>query len=367
MNLVRRWRGAQRGGSQPEGTSADVEAAFEAFRRKDWPAAVEAFREVLRGGNADRVVWLHLASAMESAGKRDRARNLTALTNELFPSDIYDAPAAFRVHPDAPAQRDEMARFLHEHLDQIQEVALARVAGAQESPKRAYMYWDTADRPAMVQMCFDAARTHLPDDYEFVELNAENLASYAPDVARVGEKVERAANLSDLIRSHLLSDGGGLWLDATVLLTDQFSDFAPRFEARDFFLFTYRGARTGSWFFWARPSSYRLQMVRAALDTWLESGRTWSNYFMFHDIVEMLYWVDERYRTEWEEGLFIHPRVALAMNDNLVKPIADHVWFDLTVRSPVNKLNWKFNEKALENDRTVVSRLLRGDTVPSIS
>lgn len=91
---------------------------------------------------------------------------------------------------------------------------------------------------------------------------------------------------------------------------------------------------------------------------WLESGRPWSNYFMFHDIVEMLYWVDDRYRAEWDQGLSLHPRDALAIHDQLTKPIPETTWSEMISRSPVNKLSWKFPAAALDDPTSGVRRVL---------
>ncbi len=339
-----------------------VQQALAGPRNDDWSHAVENIGQCVRAGHNSRQVWLYLASAYERAGQRERARQLTSITNDLFPADAYDAKQAFGVHPDAPAERDAMAQFLHANITQLRESAL-KAMQPKPTGRRIYMYWDS-EPPPLVSTCFDAARANVPADYELVMLDAESAGRMAPDAVRLGAAASLTkAQLSDVIRTHLLADRGGLWMDATVLVNRRFPAFLAEISELDFFLFTYRGSRTGSWFWWAEPTSYRLQLIRAALDLWLSAGLKWSNYFMFHDIVEMLYWVDDRYREEWNAGLPLHPRDALAMLEQLTKPVSDVVWADLQTRSPVSKLSWKFRADALNDPKTAASRLL-GSTTP---
>ncbi|MBB2893820.1 capsular polysaccharide synthesis protein [Flexivirga oryzae] len=326
----------------------------------DWSHALEDFSQCVRAGYNSRSIWLHLASAYERAGRPFRARHLTFITNDLFPSEIYQANRAFAAYAKAPAEREQMALFLHANIHQLRERALAAVTKSKSTARRIYMYWD-AEPPPLTRMCFEAARKHLPDGYELVILDAESARRAAPEAVRIGAAASLGkAHVADVIRTHLLAEHGGLWMDATVLVNRRFPSFLAEISQEDFFLFRYRGSRTGNWFWWAEPGSYRLQLIRAALDLWLSEGRVWSNYFMFHDIVEMLYWVDDRYRSDWDAGLALHPRAALAIKRELANPITDVLWDDLLTRSPVNKLTWKFRPEALENPRTAVSRLLRG-------
>lgn len=340
--------------------------------RDDWTLPRAVLLDRVRQGANDRRTWLALASATQREKGKAAAKPVTELANELFPATTYDSAAAFAVLPNQAAQRDAMANFLIEHRAQIVATALRRCnpdvrprwrrrAGASKAPLRAYMYWNTSDRPAIVRRCFEAARAYLPADLELVEIDDDRLHELVPAAMDLGRNLQTAAQRSDLIRAHLMSIYGGLWIDATVLLRKDFPLFLDQLRAQDWFMFRYRGSRVATWLFWGLPTGYRVQLVRAALDLWLEQGRDWSNYFMYHDVIEMLYWTDERYRSEWDAGLLLHPREALVISRKRNVPVSDAEWADLLDRSPLYKLSWKFKPEALESPDTPISRVIAGD------
>lgn len=356
-----------------EGASEQITIGKTAFAAQRWQEAVEAFEALIQAGYNNRETMLYIASSYDRLGKKDLATTFTKVANHLFPSASYDSTAAFTVYSGAPAERDAVAEFLVKNMIELRKIARSRSRQADaparrvfmrrsEPTLRAFVYWDSAKRPIIVRKCIRSMRRHLPKNVELVELNDENLRDWVVIDESLLAKVESKPHLSDVIRLHLLSTYGGLWLDATCLLNYGFFSLFDLISKEDFFLYRYRGSRTGNWFFWAQPQSYRLQLLRAALDLWLSSGRPWNNYFMFHDFIEMLYWTDRRYRREWDAGLYLHPREALAMNSALHRPVADHEWFDLRRRSPINKLTWKFNKAKLDDPRTGVARLLSEGT-----
>lgn len=338
------------------------ELGLEAFRSEHWDEAISALENTIRRGAGDRGVLLCASSAHARLGHKATAGAYTLLANRLYPSRSYDSSAAFEVYADAPFERDELAEFLAANATALRtraEVACAKAAvpSAADTP-RIFVYWDTDERPPLVELSIASMRHNLPPGVELVELNEKTLRDWVVLDPALVARVEREANRSDLIRLHLLAEHGGLWLDATCFLNPGFANLFDQISAEDFFLYTYRGSRTGSWCFWGTPTSYRVQVLREALELWLMSGRPWTNYFMFHDFVEMLYWTDERYRQEWDSGLHLHPGEALALLRSLGKTITDEDWQELRNRSPINKLSWKFSEDYLSDPLSGVSRLL---------
>lgn len=321
---------------------------MEAYRERRWTTAARQLSRALRKGG-DRETWLTAASAYDRM-KQPRLRDALALTGDhLFPSTAYDSAAAFAVATTRPRERDEVAVFLAEHAEDLRRTAESRLRD--EPPRHAFVYWDTPDRPDVVEHCVAAMRRNLPPDLELVELSAATLPDWIEIDPRILALVDIPAHAADLIRLHLLSRYGGLWIDASCLLNPGFAEWAEPVRQQDLFLFTYAGSRTGNWFIWATAGSYRLQLLRAAMDAWFLSGRGWTNYFQFHDVVEMLYWTDPRYREEWDAGLAIHPGWAFELHGALGRPVSDEEWTDVRRRHPVNKLSWrKYNAPELRDD-----------------
>lgn len=337
---------------------AAVDAIKDAWDRGLWDEVITLADAFIAESGGNRTAWLLAASALERKQNLPLSSNYTSLANRLHPAPGYDSTAAYAAYSRAPFERDEVAEFILENLKPLRSRAEAAVSAAGVPHHNLYVYWDTPERPAIVDLCIASVHEFAPSDARVVELNGDTAASLTKGIEGVLPLIESPAHRSDLIRLELLSSLGGTWIDSTCLLRPGFEHFHRRIAEQDFFAFTYRGSRTGNWFLHATPSSYRLQMIRATMRLWLETGHRWTNYFTFHDIVEMLYWTDDRYRAEWDRGLFLHPREALEVGKNLTKKVPEHEWLDLLQRSPINRLSWKFPAGAEEKEGTVLHRLL---------
>lgn len=341
------------------GRALHVALGNAAYRRRRWRLAHHAFSQALRRGE-DRSTWLRAGSAADRMGRADLRDRCTAAMEERFPSACYDSRAALAVSTKRPLERDAIAVFAAERADELRERAESLVESATAGPAYAFVYWDTEDRPDVVRRCIAAMRQHLPADLVLVELSAANLGDWITIDPRILDAVDIPAHEADVIRLHLLSTYGGLWLDASCLIGAAFGGFYDGIREEDLFLFTYAGSRTGNWFIRAEARSYRLQLVRAALDAWFLSGRGWTNYFQFHDVVEMLYWTDERYRREWDAGRHTAPTGAFDLQRTLGRSVSDAEWAAVRSRNPVNKLSWrKYNAPELRSDPTTgIARLI---------
>ncbi|MFD1721771.1 capsular polysaccharide synthesis protein [Amnibacterium endophyticum] len=353
---VRR-RLARIGQPPPPPPPSPKQLGIAAYRERRWKAAARQLAKALRRGG-DRETWLTAASAHERL-KQPALRDALALAGDhLFPSTAYDSAAAFAVATTRPRERDQVGEFLAEHADELRAVAEQRLDDV--APRYAFVYWDTPERPDVVEHCVDAMRRHLPPGLELVELSAAALPDWVEIDTRITAAVDIPAHGADMIRLHLLSRYGGLWIDSSCLLNAGFAEWSEPVRAEDLFLFTYAGSRTGNWFIWATAASYRLQLLRAAMDAWFLSGRGWTNYFQFHDVVEMLYWTDPRYRAEWDAGLHLHPREMFELHRALGRALSDEEWAAVRHAHPVNKLSWrKYNAPELRDDpATGIARLV---------
>lgn len=338
--------------SRYRGLDQHRDAGIAAYASRDFKRAAKEFTQALRG-RTDRDLWLHAASTQERRRNLELRDTYVTVANTLFPVRAYDAKAAFAFSNARPHERDEVARWLASTMPSIRARAEELVSEADTSPRYAFVYWNSPDQPDVVQHCIDAMRRNLPAGLTLVVLNETTLTDWVSIDPAIMGKVDIPAHAADMIRLHLLSKYGGLWLDSSCLINEGFPAYSEQIRAEDFFLFTYSGSRTGNWFIWADAHSYRLQLLRAALDTWFLSGRGWTNYFMFHDVVEMLYWTDPRYASEWDAGLHLHPRDFFHVHRALGRPVTDEEWAAVRHEYPVNKLSWrKYNAPELRADPT---------------
>lgn len=92
--------------------------------------------------------------------------------------------------------------------------------------KIIWQYWGQGESqvPEIVKICFESVDKNK-GDYEVIRLSDENLSQYI-DLPEVILRKERLGIMSktffsDLLRVSLLTKYGGVWLDATILLTGE--------------------------------------------------------------------------------------------------------------------------------------------------
>lgn len=185
----------------------------------------------------------------------------------------------------------------------------------QISGKVIWQYWgqlnDGSPLPAIVQRCFDSVDKYK-GDYQVIRLNDNNISEYLdfPDFVWKTENEAKFSKVffSDLLRLSLLHVYGGVWLDATILLT---ASLPEEFSNQDYFVFQRSDAEPYK-SFWAGPHTsywswdprYKVKMLNSIIfakkesvviatmvDLILHYWRTQDkiiNYFFFQILYEEL-------------------------------------------------------------------------------
>lgn len=129
----------------------------------------------------------------------------------------------------------------------------------ENSEKIIWQYWGQGfsknDVPEVVQMCFNSIDRYK-GDYKIIRLCDDNLFEYIEFPNDVWEKyrtgVVGATHFTDLIRIALLTAYGGVWLDATILLTGPLED---KLSSNDWFLYQ-RDSNQEDKKLWSRTYAY---------------------------------------------------------------------------------------------------------------
>lgn len=134
--------------------------------------------------------------------------------------------------------------------------------------KIIWQYWgqglDANNMPEIVHICFDSVDRYK-GEYKVIRLDDAMISEYIdlPDFVWERRKNQQFTRtfFSDLLRVALLSTYGGVWLDATILLTGK---LPKEYEDLDFFMYQRSEAEpnktywenTYAYYFWL---GYRLQ------------------------------------------------------------------------------------------------------------
>ncbi len=97
------------------------------------------------------------------------------------------------------------------------------------SSRYIWMFWWQANHQELpvIRTCIDSVKKHMPKEAKLIILTKENLSQYCSIPEHIYQKLEAGSitltHFSDIVRVTALSDRGGLWLDATIFATDDFS------------------------------------------------------------------------------------------------------------------------------------------------
>lgn len=138
--------------------------------------------------------------------------------------------------------------------------------------------WETA--PPLVTLARHSWANHA-SNYEINLLEADDLEAAMRELGLAGRNIPIQA-ASDIFRTYLLHEQGGLWLDATCLLNAPLADWLPGLQAPSgFFAFTRPGPDRllASWCLAAQPKSKILEGLLAdILDYWSRDRRVYSGF-----------------------------------------------------------------------------------------
>ncbi|MHA1575380.1 MAG: capsular polysaccharide synthesis protein [Alphaproteobacteria bacterium] len=139
--------------------------------------------------------------------------------------------------------------------------------------------------PKIVQKCFKSVRKYAPD-YKRVIIDIDNISDYLtlPDV--IWKKYKNGlisrTHFSEILRVCLLAKYGGIWIDATVLLT---SPLAKDIKNAPFFVFQFPEndpRLISSWFMVASSESPLTEICKEMLMSYWENTKEDFDYFSMH-------------------------------------------------------------------------------------
>lgn len=87
-----------------------------------------------------------------------------------------------------------------------------------EIPKIIWTYWDSTEKPETVRRCMDSWKKFNPD-YDIRVISKENLSRYTQTDILELKLNDSPSRTADFIRLDVLSQYGGIWSDASVLMT----------------------------------------------------------------------------------------------------------------------------------------------------
>ena len=187
-------------------------------------------------------------------------------------------------------RRDVIYRKLCREYRNIIEKADRATAVAPVFPKIIWWCWlqgyDKA--PELVKSCYESLKSNM-EGYEIRIITFENLSDYITLPDHITEKFNSGiidfTHYSDIIRLELLIRHGGVWIDSTVLCTD--NEMAHVMEKSPLFVYKIlmgmgNNSLASNWLISSRPGLPVLILTRDLLLEYWKRNNTLKHYFLFH-------------------------------------------------------------------------------------
>jgi hypothetical protein len=213
------------------------------------------------------------------------------------------------------------------------------------SEKVIWVLWlqGIENAPDIVKICYKSI-IKFSCDYKVVLIDNDNLFNYIslPDyiVKKWKNGIITNTHFSDIVRTELLIEHGGIWLDATTFLTDNLPSYILD---SDFFIYK-RGATrditsiANSWLITANKNAQLLMAVRELLFAYWKKENKLRDYFLWHLCMTIAI---EEYPDIWNNVLFIPDALPETLRWNIMKTFNEEQYKQIITMTPIHKLTYK--------------------------
>lgn len=218
--------------------------------------------------------------------------------------------------------------------------------------------------PEIVKQCVASVKRYMPE-YEVHVLTADNIFDFVTLPEHIVRKYKNGTitftHFSDILRTALLVQHGGIWLDATVLLTEalpaEMTD-APLFFLQKSVLSSIPHVGS-SWFIAAHKGNAALQRVLDVLCAYWKRENVLRDYYLFHDILYLVVTRNVQASNAFKAMPYIPNVDAHTLQFRLFEDFNEAQWKQICSRSAIHKLTWKFNHnEPLEKKGTYYDYIL---------
>lgn len=214
-----------------------------------------------------------------------------------------------------------------------------------------------ANMPSTVQFCLKTLKKHA-NNHPVIVIDLINYDTYVTIPRYIIQKYERGeiknAHFADIIRTCLLYEHGGLWIDSTLLVTNPFPEelfkrpfYSCKSNNKSLFI---TQCKWSNFFLYAPKHSAIFAFTREIFFAYIKREKRFIDYFLMDYIMYL--------------GYITYPKMkkiidAVPINNKNVhnlSPILNHkldinIWTQLTKNTYLFKLNWKtiYVEKTGDN------------------
>ena len=198
--------------------------------------------------------------------------------------------------------------------------------------------------PALVKACINSIHNVMPEK-DIVILTNENYKQYVDFPEYIEKKFQKGqigmAHFSDLLRISLLTQWGGMWIDATALCTDK--AFFEYVSEQPLFVFKQLNLSNqddppiiaSSWFISCMANDPIIALTKKLLYLYWKDYDYLMNYFTFHLFFAM---ACRRYKEEWDSVPMFNNNSPHVLMFELTSDYTNERWNQIMKMSGIHKL-----------------------------
>lgn len=222
------------------------------------------------------------------------------------------------------------------------------------------LWWQGMENaPILVKKCYDSIRNTFID-WNITILSQETWMDYVKMPDFIIEKFKKGiipiAQFSDLLRLQLLIEEGGMWMDATIYVSNDYAIPQPIVNYSDTELFMYQREEGGysNWLILAKSNNEILRATRDLLFDYWRKNNYLTDYFIFHRFFDI---VCDIYANQAHKIYFYSNTVPHVLLLHLFDEYDDIFWRDLNQLSAIHKLSYKFDPQKTIKKGTYYEKL----------
>lgn len=255
--------------------------------------------------------------------------------------------------------REYVLQWLCRHIGELGPSSKPKHRGMDQGQSSVFSYWDPKELgvPSVVELCLESQRHFFRDRFNL--LDPQNLSKFvSADVLGVAESRSISlTHFSDLVRLSVLQRHGGMWLDATVLITGSSPEDIDR--ANEFlFLRPSDPFLVSVWCIKAVQDSYIVDLWLQSLLQFWKDHSTLVHYFQMHFIFEALVILDPDFESRFM-SLVAHSYLRPHLLQEALRTSSEESFESLNEnvgQSWIHKLSYKIlSDRSIERLRLVLS------------
>ncbi len=145
-----------------------------------------------------------------------------------------------------------------------------------------------------------------------------------------------------MLRLALLSQNGGIWIDATVFLT---AALPADITSADFFAFHSRShLKSNNWFLKAQRGDQLISNMRRLMFEYWRHENHMLNYFLYHLFFDLMIEQDAVSKALWDKVPVYYDDICYGLEHNFFTPYDDRLWNKLQQETKIHKLSYKYDK-----------------------